>query len=148
MEEFTVLKWFLKLAHPGYKGLLLSSCKNVPLFQRCQRDHREFNRTKISYRNFYGVNKVVQEWSTFDKFDVFDCSDVQDKWGFFTGHECGDSWCRLKTSCQGFLCICCEEIRYDLKPTDEIILLKANYKFQITSNWGYFIFPYKLFILF
>ena len=29
--------------------------------------------------------KVHTEWSTYDRFEVFDCSDKSDKWRFFTG---------------------------------------------------------------
>jgi hypothetical protein len=72
---------------------------------------RKTERKKIDYRTYYGTSKVYTEWSTFDRFEVFDCSEKFEKWRFFSGQECDEVWCDMTNSCEGVLCKCCEEIR-------------------------------------
>ncbi len=67
---------------------MLSTCRSVAMFDNCGGDSaqtRKSERKLSDFRTFYGVPKVHPEWSTYDRFEVFDCSDKSDKWRFFTG---------------------------------------------------------------
>jgi hypothetical protein len=86
------------------------------MFDHCNSDtlqDRKAERKKTDYRTYYGAAKVYTEWSTFDRFSVFDCSEKMEKWRFFTGQECDEVWCEMKNSCEGISCNCCEELRYE-----------------------------------
>ena len=36
------------------------------------------------YQTFYGREVIHEEWSILDQFDIMDCSQLQEKWYFFT----------------------------------------------------------------
>lgn len=104
----------------GYRGLLLSTCQSVPLFSSCNnlplswRRGSTLHRKKLMYKTFYQRPVFRNQWSTFDAFTVMDCSQVGEKWHFFTSQPCPERHltCTVRTnSCEGIVCKCCEEIR-------------------------------------
>ena len=73
-----------------YRGLLLSTCQSVPLFSHCNNlpslswRGAQVRRKKLMYKTFYQRPVFRNQWSTFDAFTVMDCSQVGEKWHFFT----------------------------------------------------------------
>ena len=76
-----------------YKGLLLSTCQSVPMFDSCQRISRLNNSQENDLKypilssntgSFYGSRVIRKEWSILQQFDIMDCSQKYKKWYFFT----------------------------------------------------------------
>ena len=76
-----------------YKGLLLSTCQSVPMFDSCQRISRLNNSQENDLKypilssntgSFYGSQVIRKEWSILQQFDIMDCSQKYKKWYFFT----------------------------------------------------------------
>ena len=68
------------------------------------------NRT-YHWHRYDQLLRLEPQWSTYDVFSVFDCSESSPKWRHFTGLHCSVTRCDLQIVCRGIECKCCEQIQ-------------------------------------